>query len=167
LVATISELNGDIQYSVTQLRNFVNSGKTLTDARNVLILGMKFKMKKLFLVVSSTLGRPLLSFINKLTQIDSIYIFYTHKSQYELRINKYRKLDRVSLKIGRICDMLTQDVSQCECDLIQISIISNTFTIGMDELDQSFMYSQIFEEVILELEYTDKAKKKCVVFCHQ
>ncbi|CAF0927796.1 unnamed protein product [Adineta steineri] len=52
-----------------------------------------------------------------------------------------------------------------EYDLIPISIIPMSPQLNIDTLDQSFMYSQLVKEIILDIEYNTNAKKELVDFC--
>ncbi|CAF1116510.1 unnamed protein product [Rotaria sordida] len=68
-------------------------------------------------------------------------------------------------QIEDLCYRLQQDVRQFSSNLTPISIIKPSSTTNRDELDQSFMYSQLLKEIILDMPYDDKAKKEYADFC--
>ncbi|CAM4906318.1 unnamed protein product [Rotaria socialis] len=67
------------------------------------------------------------------------------------------------------CDgnLLRQHTRQCEHDLTSISILSpmNDVNRNLNELDQSFMYSQLLKDILLKIEYNTNAKQKLVGYC--
>jgi len=166
LDSTISETNEDTQNSITQLRHIVNSIKTFTDPDQCIDFIIQIEQEKIFLIISGSLCQKLISLIDDMTQIDSIYIFCQHKSKHELWANKHRKIKGVFDQIEPICDVLEQDVRQSETNLIPISIIPSTST-QLNELDQTFMYSQLLKEIIFETGYNDKIKNEFFNFCHE
>ena len=167
LDSTISELNGDIQYTITQLRNIANFVETFSDLEKCMDFMKTIEDERIFLIVSGKLGRLLLPLTANMTQIDSIYIFCNHISQQKLWADQYRKIKGVCTKIEEICDRLKQDIRQSETDLTEISIMSNVSTIDTSELDQSFLFARLFKEVLLELKYNDNEHKEFLEFCRQ
>jgi hypothetical protein len=70
-------------------------------------------------------------------------------------------------QIEPICDSQKGDIQQCNNSLTPISILGVTDSSNRDlnELDQSFMYSQLLKEIFLELKYETDLKKELVNFC--
>ncbi|CAF3027362.1 unnamed protein product [Rotaria sp. Silwood2] len=71
----------------------------------------------------------------------------------------------MSNQIEDLCYRLKQDLRQFNSNLTPISIIKPSSSTNRDELDQSFMYSQLLKEIILDIPYDDKAKQEYVDFC--
>jgi hypothetical protein len=60
---------------------------------------------------------------------------------------------------------LKRDIRKFETNSISISILPENPMINFDELDQSFMYSQILKEIIIDIKYDEKTKQNFVNFC--
>jgi tetratricopeptide (TPR) repeat protein len=73
----------------------------------------------------------------------------------------------VFTQIELIYDALKQNVRRSDIEFTPINIISTTASTNPDELDQSFMYSQLLKEIIVDIEYDKNAKTKFVNFCRQ
>jgi hypothetical protein len=69
--------------------------------------------------------------------------------------------------IHHICEMLMKDVRQSKSDLTLISIVSSASSTNINELDQSFMYSQLLKEIPLALIQDDADKDELVNYCRQ
>ncbi|CAF5041537.1 unnamed protein product, partial [Rotaria sp. Silwood1] len=50
-------------------------------------------------------------------------------------------------------------------NLTPISILMSSSVSDMNELNQSFMYSQLLKEILLDMKYDDKAKQSFIDFC--
>jgi tetratricopeptide (TPR) repeat protein len=167
LDSNIKESNKTTQNSINHLRRIINSIQIFTDSDQCINFISNITNEKAFLIISATFSQKLSSLFEDMIQIKSIYIFCHHQTKHEQWINNYRKIKGIFTKIEYICDGLKQDVRQCETDLTPISIVSNRSTTNFDELDQSFMYSQLLKEILLELEDDDKTKKEFVDFCRE
>ena len=64
--------------------------------------------------------------------------------------------------------MLKEDVRQSNSDLVSFNILTSPTEIteeSLNELDQSFMYSQLLKEILLEMKYDNNSKDELVKFC--
>lgn len=65
-----------------------------------------------------------------------------------------------------IFDRLKIDTSRLATDRISFSIVSSTTTSSnRNELDQSFMYSQLIKEIIFKIEFNDNSIEEFADFC--
>ncbi len=106
----------------------------------------------------STLDTPLVP------QLHAIYIFDSSQTQSEHWIKEHQKVKGVLTLIDTICNALKRNIHMSETDLTSISIIPENPIVNFDELDQSFMYSQILKEIIIEIKYNEKAKDEFANF---
>ncbi len=69
------------------------------------------------------------------------------------------KIKGVFTESVRICESLKQSRYQCDQNSIQISFVSASDTLNQnfDELDQTFMYTQILKEILFELEHEEES----------
>ena len=157
----------DTANRIIELRHVVHSLKTFIDPDECIDFITNIKYEKVFMILSDDFDQQFILLIENISQIHSIYIYSHHDRMNDKQwINERKKIKGIFTKIESICDTLQQHVYRSNRDLMPISIVS-TNTMNLDELDQSFMYSQILKEIILELEYNENAKKDFVDFCNE
>ncbi|CAF5052031.1 unnamed protein product [Rotaria sp. Silwood1] len=84
-------------------------------------------------------------------QIHSIYVFCQKQEKYEEWAKDWSKIKGVYTKIIPICDSAQQSARQCDEDSVVITGISS-----LDQIEPSFMYTQLFKEIILEIDFDEK-----------
>ncbi|CAF1588840.1 unnamed protein product, partial [Adineta ricciae] len=62
-----------------------------------------------------------------------------------------------------------KSTKQCNQDSIAVSFVSKTTktTANLDQLDPSFMYTQIFKEILFELKYSKQSIQDLIKYCRQ
>jgi tetratricopeptide (TPR) repeat protein len=166
LDSNIDTSDRNYQNSIDQLRRIVNAIKIFTTPNECVIFLTNIKDLKFFLILSSAFSELVVPLIHDLSQVDSIYIFCGDKIKCDQCTKEWRKVKGVLVDISFICDQLKRTTRQCERDLTTISVISPSSTITLNELDPSFMYSQLLKEILLKIEHDDTAKKELIEFCH-
>ncbi|CAF1393657.1 unnamed protein product, partial [Didymodactylos carnosus] len=117
---------------------------------------------KAFLVADSIFGQQIISLIHDIPQLDAIWILCRNKSQHEEWTRKWLKIKGVYTEIKPICKALQLAAKQCNNDSIAMSFISVDEVVSSENLNQlepSFMYTQIFKEIFLEMKYDAQAIK--------
>jgi tetratricopeptide (TPR) repeat protein len=167
LDSNMNETNDDYRNSLTSLRHIVNTIKTFTNTNSCIDFLIQIKDEKVFMIVSGALAQTTVPHMQPMSKIDSIYIFCGNKAKYELWAKEWIKVKGVFTQIEPICDSLKRDTQQCDNNLTPISILAATDSSNRDlnELDQSFMYSQLLKEILLELKYEIGLKTELVDFC--
>jgi tetratricopeptide (TPR) repeat protein len=165
LDSNISETDTDYQNSITQLQHVVSSVSIFTDPDQCVDFLTDIMDEKAFLIVSDTLGYQLVSLIQDLSQLQTIYVFDEHKSEYKQWVKDFNKVKGIFDQIKPICDTLKKDIRQSSSSLIPISIINSSSSNNSNELDQSFMYTQLLKDILLKMENDDEAKRKLVEYC--
>lgn len=121
--------------------------------------------ENVFLVLFQvTVAEKLVAIIQNISQIDSIYIFSQNNNSIrnELWVKNCEKIRGIFDELSSMYDSLDQHIRERELDLTPISIISAANKIELDDLDQSFMYSQLLKEILLQINFHDKAKEEFV-----
>ncbi|CAF1190570.1 unnamed protein product [Adineta steineri] len=93
-----------------------------------------------------------------------MYLFSNENSYYRQWIQHYQKVKGVFTDIETMYNAMQHNVRQLNYNLTPISIISSSTSINPNELDQSFMYSQLLKEIILDMPYTNDAKAELISF---
>jgi tetratricopeptide (TPR) repeat protein len=100
-----------------------------------------------------------------MTQLASIYVLCGDRSKHQRWASNYKKVRGVFIEIVALCDQLKIDVRLSENALTSMSIVSSPSTTDLNQLDSSFMYSQLLKEILLEHEPDPEEKKQLVDFC--
>ena len=70
--------------------------------------------------------------------------------------NEWTKIKGVHTGIKPICEALQMAAKQCNEDSIAVSFVTmqeGASSQNLDQLEPSFMYTQIFKEILLEMEH--------------
>ncbi|CAF4186440.1 unnamed protein product, partial [Adineta steineri] len=80
------------------------------------------------------------------------------------------KIKGVHTNIKDICQALQVVVKQCDQDTIAVSFLAvneMASTASLNQLEPTFMYTQLFKEILLDVEYGNKAIKDLAVCCRE
>jgi tetratricopeptide (TPR) repeat protein len=159
----------ECQTTVDQLRAVVNSINTFSDVNHCVDFLSDIKDEKAFMIISGSLGQQIVSYIHGLPQLHSIYVYCASKTRHEEWAKDWSKIKGVFTQIGPICESLKQSIHECEQNFISLSFVTANEVSGqnLDQLDQSFMYTQILKEILFEIQYTDQAVKDLISFCRE
>jgi tetratricopeptide (TPR) repeat protein len=166
----IDESINDYQDIITQLQYTVNTIYTYTNINSCVEFLTKNGDENAFLIVSSSFSQQLVPIIHDMLQLHAIYIFDNETMTLKEWTNEWSKVKGVYSKITSICEALKEDVKQCNRNYIPISFVpsnNGTTNLNLDQLDPSFMYSQIFKEILLSTEYNEKSIEDLVAYCRQ
>ncbi|CAF1430534.1 unnamed protein product, partial [Adineta ricciae] len=163
LDSKIDENNLDFKNSLTQLRTIVNTINTFTNPDECIPFLDQITDEKAFMLISGSLSQTIIPCVHHAPQLESVYIFCANKSKYEQWASDWPKIKGIFTDIESICEVLKRDAQQCNQDSVTISVTSK----NVDRLEPSFMYTQLLKEVLLEIEYDEKAKTELVEFCRE
>ncbi|CAF1055743.1 unnamed protein product [Rotaria magnacalcarata] len=163
------KLNDEHREIVNQVRSIISNVKIYSDVDKCTTFLDRIKSEKVFMIVSGALGQHALPRIHHIPKLDSIYVFCGLKSQHEKWAQKWTKIKGVSTQITPICDSLKQTIQKFEQNFLSLSFVtpSNVSDQNLDQLDQSFMYTKILKEILLEIKYNDQSVKDFVCYCNE
>ncbi|CAF1145171.1 unnamed protein product [Adineta steineri] len=108
--------------------------------------------------------------INDIPQLNSVYIFSSIKSQHEESATKRQKISSVYTNIDDLCKVLQQGIKKCNQDSIAMSFVTANemaSTNDLNQLEPTFMYTQIFKDILLHMEYDKQAIIQFTTYCRQ
>ncbi|CAF3433108.1 unnamed protein product [Rotaria socialis] len=153
-----------------------NITENTEDCRNTLA-HLRAVVSEAFIISSGALGQRLVSNIHGTTQVDAIYMFFGNKEYHESWTKEWPKIRGVFTSIKPICESFKKVTRECDHDSIPMSFVpKQMITEGatgldqnnLDQLPPSYMYSVIFQDILLEIDDDDaKSMKALVNFCHQ
>jgi tetratricopeptide (TPR) repeat protein len=152
--------------SITKLQHIVDSIKIFQDPNECIDFLTDIKYEQIFIIISGSSIKHLVSCIEDIPKLRSIYILDNQSTNDDEQwVQEHKKVKGIFTQIDYICHPLKKDIYVLMIDLTPFSIISTTSLTNRDELDQSFMYTQLLKEIILKTEYDQKARKEFVEFC--
>ncbi|CAF4110722.1 unnamed protein product, partial [Rotaria sordida] len=126
-----------------------------TDSNEII---QNFLLEKAFLIISGALCQSIVPRIHQLNQLYSIYIYCRQPSKYEEWAKDWPKVKSIVTEITSICNSVQQLARQCDEDSVTISAIKS-----LNQIEPSFMYTQLFKEVILEINFDRKKEIQALV----
>ena len=168
----VRTLNADSQNVLKPLRSVFNDVDVFIEPEECVHFLEGIPLEKVFLIVSKSLGRDLIPRIHAMTQIYAIYIFCGGKSRHEEWVKEWPKVKGVYTKIEPICSALEVAVKQCNQDLAGLSFMpigeDGTSKINLNQLEPSFMYTQLFKHILLDMEPDwKKTVQDLVKYCQE
>ncbi|CAF3239836.1 unnamed protein product, partial [Rotaria sp. Silwood2] len=154
LDANFDESKDYYKKAIQHLRHIVATITTFTDVDQCIDFLSDIKYEKVFMIVSDTLGQYIIPEIQALPQLDSIYVFCYNQFIDERWTETISKVKGVYTQMEPICESLQIDRENCDRAMISISF---------NGIDASFMYTQLFKEVLLEIDDDDTKSVKELV----
>jgi hypothetical protein len=160
LTSNIDEVNNvDFISSITKLRQVANVVEMFTDVDECVDFITDMENEQIFMISSETLDQTMVSIVQDITQVNSVYIFRRQEEYREQWISECPKLKGVFADITPIYQALQLATQICDQNATSISFIKRTdgtTNKKLDELDQSFMYTLILKEILLKLDFEHK-----------
>jgi tetratricopeptide (TPR) repeat protein len=166
----IDQSNKDCQSKLVQLRNVVNEVHIFTHRDECIDFLTELDYMKIFLIIEGNLSQQILPLIHEIPQLDAVYIFCNNKSGHEQWAKTWMKVKGIHTEIASICESLNQAVKQFNQDSIAVSFVSvseDASNQNLNELEPSFMYTQLLKEILLEMEYDHQSIKDFTAYCRK
>ncbi|CAF1586057.1 unnamed protein product, partial [Adineta steineri] len=163
LDSNIDETNDDCQNTITKLRHVVNDINTYTNANQCFEFIETIVDKKAFMMISGSLGQQTVPRVHSMSQVDSIFIFCGNRKHHEQWAKDWPKIKGVFTYITPICEALKEAAHQCEQNAIPMSFVGSNKK--LDQLDPSFMYTQIIKEILLTIEFDQNHIQDYFEYC--
>ena len=168
--AGIDESNGDCQHTLAQLRNVVNDIKIFQDSDTGVDFLRGIVDERAFVIASGSLGKDLVPRIHSMPQVDTIYIFCGDRARHKAWSEQWSKIKDVYTRVEPICEALQKSAKQCNEDSTPMSFVpraTNDSTPNLNELEPSFMYTQLFKNALLNMTHERQAIDDFVEYCRE
>jgi Tfp pilus assembly protein PilF len=165
---SIDESRQDCQNTLAQFRSVVNDVNIFTNQDECIDFLTEVDDTKVFLIIETTIGQLLISLVHDIPQLDTIYILCENKFEHEQWTKDWAKIKGIHTDIESTCEALQLATKQCNQDSIVISFITvdeETTNSSLNQLEPSFMYTQIFKEILLEMEHDEQSVKILANYC--
>ncbi|CAF0907690.1 unnamed protein product [Adineta steineri] len=161
----INENDADCNNTIKQLKRVVNNVNTFTDGKECTEFIQTITNNKICMIVSDSLGEHIVPHVHDMSQVDTIFIFCNNQEWPKQWAKEWPKIKGVFTNITSICEALKQTAHQCEQNAISISFVAPNKK--LDQLDLSFMYTQILKEILLTIDFEDKHFKEFITYCRE
>jgi len=161
------ENNEDCRNTIIQIRRVVNSVKIFRNTDECHYFLTDVNNENIFMIISGALSRTIIPLIHEVVQLNSIFIFYANDTKHELWTAKWPKVKGVFAETSLLCIAIEQVAQQCEKNAIPISFVSTSDSASnqnLDQLNQSFMYTQILKEILLTINFEEH---QFIDYCQQ
>jgi tetratricopeptide (TPR) repeat protein len=165
----IDPLNQDYQDKLTQLQNITNDVNVFNQRDECIDFLTNISNIKAFVIIDGNLCQTILPLIHDIPQLDNIYILCRNKSKHEEWTKAWMKVTGVHTSMSTICESIEKVVKQHNHNSIAMSIVLVDEVVSsqnLDQLEPSFMYTQLLKEILLGLDYN---KRECmqnfIAFC--
>ena len=158
-----SESDADCQNTLQQLRTVVNDVQVFTESNACVDFVNDVIEEKVFVIASGALGKDLVPQIHALPQVDTVYIFCGNRERHKPWTEEWSKVKEVYTRIKDIREALQQSVKQCNQEATPMSFVPSNAegsAVNLDQLEPSFMYTQLFKKILLEMEHDESARKR-------
>ncbi|CAF3968283.1 unnamed protein product [Adineta steineri] len=161
----INENNADCNNTIKQLKRVVNNINTFTDGDQCIEFIQTINNNKVCMIVSGSLGKHIVPHVHDMSQVDTIFIFCNNQEWHKEWAKEWPKIKGVFTDITSICEALKPAAHQCEQNATSISFVASNK--ALDQLDPSFMYTQILKEILLTINFEDKHFKEFITYCRK
>jgi tetratricopeptide (TPR) repeat protein len=156
------------QNSINHLCRWVNTIDTFTDADECVDFLSEIKDDKVFMIVSNAFERNIVPMIHEMFQLNSIYVFLDDHTHYEQWPKEWWKVKGIFTQMTAICDAIQHATRRCHENSIPMTFMSTSDAVNpsLDQLDQSFMYTQLLKETLLEFDNNEaRSIDELVAYC--
>jgi len=155
--------------SINQVRSIINDVNIFNDAYQCMNYLKQIKHEKAFMIVSGSLGEQVVPHIHDIAKLESIYVFCGRPDRHEHWIKNWSKIKGIYTQIAPICDSLKQTIQKNASNLNTLSFVKpiHDHEQNLDRLDQSFMYTQVLKEILLEIEYSPQSFQDLIEYCRK
>ena len=159
----------DSQNTFQQLRRVVNDISHFIDPDDCVDFLSDVQSDKVFLIISGAVGQLVVPLIHSMAHVDAILIFCRDKRRHEEWAQAWSKIKGVFTHVDSICEALQLVVKQCNQDSIAISFSElggvGESGVNLNQLDPSFMYTQLLKNALLGMRHDRKAVEDLVRYC--
>ena len=170
LDGNIDENDDDYRNSITKLREISNTVHTFTDLNECITFVTEIKTTKVFMITSGALGQAAVPMAHELPHIDAIYIFCGDKKKHQQWAQRWPKIKGVFTDMTPICEALRKATQLSDQNTISMSFVPNTddnMSKDLNELDKSFMYTQILKEILLTIDFKPEHFMEFIEYCRE
>ena len=121
------------------------------------------------LITSLAYAQQLVGSIHDVHHVDCIYILTDKLSEKPLWTNPWSKIRGPYVNVESVCEDLAKVVKEIDRNSASLSIFSadDVTNINPDTLEPSFMYTQIFKDYLLRMDFDEHSRRFFIDYCRE
>lgn len=162
----IDEFKSTYHDTINKLRRIISTIYTFTDPSQCIEFLTLMQNKNIYVIISSAIEEKIVSTIHNMSKIYASFFFGDHKSRYDKDDKNWSRIKNIFIQMNSLSEIIEQYTEQ----LFTMSFIAAsqlTSDENLDQLDQSFMYTQILKEILLQIDFTDQHIREFVTYCRE
>jgi hypothetical protein len=163
----IDETNEEFQNALNQSQNVLNDVTIFTNSDECVDFLTDLEDTMTILVLEDTIIKQIMPLIHDIHQLEHVYGFSNSKYLSGEWTKEWPKLKGIYRTSTLLCRAIELAIKQHNQDSIAMSFVSVNGSDGnqnLDQLEPSFMYTQIFKEIILEMRHDEKSFRDFITF---
>lgn len=150
-----SEIDQD---KISQFQQVIDTIRPFMNIDECIDFITSMKDEKVFLIVSGDSGEQIVHLVQDLSALQSIYLLCDDQSKLKSQTQQCPKVKGAFTQIKYICDLLRNEIRRYDnyMTTVNTSSLIGPPVLGLNELDQSFMYSQLLKETLFAIEHDDR-----------
>ena len=125
--------------------------------------------EEIILIVSEQLAENLVPMIHQISQLISVFVLSSNEFRDQQWTNNWSKVKGRFTDINLLSVSITRFIRQYEEGNTSFSFITvdDMCNRNLNHLPPSFMYTQLFKEIIFEMEHNEQSLTDFVSYCHE
>jgi len=156
--------------TIKQLSQIANKFKIYTNRDESVDFLTNIQNDDICLIISGEISEEVVPFIHNFDQLKYIFIIQINQNKNYFWTKTYSKIRGVYTDISIVCDVIRELPKKCEQNTLSFNLLNTSNDLlkrKPDQLDPMFMYSQIFCEIILEIEFKEQHFKEFIDYCRE
>ena len=168
---TLIWLDKTIDTTRTALREITDYVRLYTDIEPCVTYIRSINKERIFLIISGAYAEQCLDEIHDLPQIDSIFIFCMNVSKYKNEVfnrERYTKIIDVFDDEEQLIQSIRNQLDDLQKQLATFSLYEKQkSTRDLSKESASFLWFQLFKDVLLRMPRSEEAKREMIEQCRQ
>ena len=168
LHGNIDDMNDQHFRSIMQLRELINTINIFTDIDRCIDF-ITDNNEAAFVIISGITSQMLISIMEDIVQVSSVYIFCETMSQSEKCLNECPNVSSVYTDVTRLCEALKQATEHYndKTSFISFAKTAEAGNESTNTLQCSFMYTLMLKDILLTIDFDDGHFKEFLVYCRK
>ncbi len=149
--------------TIHKLQRIISTIHTFTDPGQCIEFLTHMQNKNIYVIISSAIEKNVVSIIHNMSQIYASFFFGDRESRYE---KEWSRIKNIFIQMNCLSEIIEQYTKQ----LFTMSFIATselTSNENLEQLDQSFMHTQILKEILLQIEFDEQHIKDFLTYCRE
>jgi tetratricopeptide (TPR) repeat protein len=162
----IDEFKSTYRDTKNKLQHIINTTYTFTDSNRCIEFLMQMQNKNIYVIISNAIEEHLISTIQNMSKIYASFFFGEQKSPHGKDDKNWSRIKNIFVQMNELSKIIEQYTEQ----LFTMSFIAaNELTSGenLNQLDPSFIYTQILKEILLQIDFDHHHVKEFLTYCRE